>query len=530
MTGRTGMRQLIVSIAPAALLSIVAFALVLAVTDPPGPGLDPDALSYMGAAESLVAHGTYRIPTASWTDADSTSPLAHFPPGYSTALALPVTFGMAPPQAARLVDALAAFVAMATLVLTVGAATTTLAGVLLGVALLATPAMATVHLSVLSEPLYLALLALTLAAMVDAPDRPLRGGIAAALGMMVRYAGASLVGAVVLWQFARRAPFRARVGRALVTVLPALLLESVWVVRTRLAAGGAHAIRQFAIYGDLGPTLREGGATLRDWLVPETDAEWPLPHRSLIALAVGAVLLALIVLGAHAARTEARRGPHEAAAVDANAGAHGRAWRLLCACTLLAACYAAMIAVSRLVADPGIPLDERILAPFLLLATAAAAVSIACWWRTARSRLARTAVAVALLGWCVGSASVTLDDGRFALDYGSDFAGEDWRHSALLDWARTDGARHPLYTNWPAAVYFHLRRPAYSLPAPDEPDALSAFADTVRARDGRVLVFAVPNVDDVVTRSLLEQRGLHVVTRLSDGVVLAPGPEEQDQL
>lgn len=508
MTSREQMRQLIVRLAPAVLLGIAAFALVLAVTDPPGPGLDPDALSYMGAAKSLVEHGTYRIPTATWASADSTSPLAHFPPGYSTALAIPVAFGMAPPQAARLVDALAAFVTVATLVLVVGAATTTLAGALLGVALLATPAMATVHLSVLSEPLFLALLALTIAAMVYAPDHPLRAGLAAALGMMVRYAGASLVGAVVLWQFARRAPLRVRVRRALLAALPALVLEGAWVVRTRLAAGGAHAIRQFAIYGDLGPTLREGGDTLRDWLVPETDPEWTLPHHGVIALVVAAVITVLLVLGARAARAR-----------------HGRAWRLLQACALLTVCYTGMIAVSRLLADPAIPLDERILAPFLLLVTTIIAVAIACWWRTTSSRVVRAAVGVALCAWGVASASVALDYGQFALDYGSDFAGEEWRHSALLDWARTEGARHPLYTNWPAAVYFHLHRPSYALPTLDEADALSAFADTLRMRDGRALVFAAPNADDVVTRPLLEQRGLRVVARLRDGVVLAPGPK-----
>lgn len=506
MTGRGPMRQLLVRLAPAALLGIVAFALVLAVTDPPGPGLDPDALSYMGAARSLVTHGTYRIPTAPWTSADSTSPLAHFPPGYSTALAIPVALGMAPPQAARLVDALAAAVTVITLVLVVGAATTTLAGALLGVALIVTPAMTTVHLSVLSEPLFLALLALTLAAMVDAPEHPLRGGVAAALGAMVRYAGVSLVGAVALWSFVQRAPWRERVRRALIAVLPAALLEVGWVVRTRIASGGEHAIRRFALYGDLGPTLREGGATLRDWLVPETDAEWPVPHREAIALAVAVLLVLLIVLGARAARADVR----------------GRAWRLLRACALLVACYAAMILLSRLIADPAIPLDERILAPFLLLVTAAAATAIACWWRAARSLLPRAALGAALLGWCVASASVALDNGRFALGYGSDFAGEQWRHSPLLDWARTSGASHPLYTNWPAAVYFHLHRPSHSLPKTDEAGELTDFVDTLRQLDGRALVFDAPNADDIVAKALTEQPGLRVVARLSDGVVLAP--------
>ena len=506
MTGREQVRQLLARLAPAALLGILAFTLVLAVTDPPGPGLDPDALSYMGAAESLVAHGAYRIPTASWASADSTSPLAHFPPGYSTALAIPVALGMTPPQAARLVEALAATATVITLVLVVGAATTTLAGVLLGVALIVTPAMATVHLSVLSEPLFLALLALTLAAIVYAPDRPLRAGIVAVLGAMVRYAGVSLVAAVALWSFARRGPLRERLRRAAISVLPAALLEIAWVVRTRLESGGEHAIRHFALYGDLGPTLREGGATLRDWLVPETDAGWPVPHRGMIALLAAVVLVVLVARGARAA----------------SAGARGRAWRLLRACALLAGCYAAMIIVSRLIADPAIPLDERILAPFLLLVTTGTAVAIACWWLSTSSRVARTAVSVALIGWCVASASVALDHGRFALDYGADFAGEQWRHSALLDWARTNGASHPLYTNWPAAVYFHLHRPSYSLPEPDEANEVAGFVDTLRRRDGRALVFDAPNADDIVARTLTEQPGLRVVARSSDGVVLAP--------
>ena len=507
MTGHERLRQTVVRLAPAALFGILAFALVLTVTDPPGPGLDPDALSYMGAAESLVAHGTYRIPTAPWTSADSTSPLAHFPPGFPTALAIPVALGMTPPQAARLVNALAAAVTVSTLVLVVGAAATSMpAGVLVGVVLLATPAMAKVHLSVLSEPLFLTLLALTLAAMVYAPDRPLRAGVVAALGAMVRYAGASLVGAAVLWAFTRRAPWRERVRHAAAAALPAALLVVAWVVRTRIAAGGEHAIRHFALYGELGPTLREGGATLRDWLVPETDAEWPVPHREVIALLAAAVLVALVVLGARAARADARRG----------------AWRTLCACAVLAACYAALVVVSRLVADPAIPLDERILAPFLLLVTTAAAVAIACWWRVTDSRVARAAVGFVLAAWCGSSASVALDEGRFALDYGSDFAGEEWRHSPALEWARANGASRPLYTNWPAAVYFHLHRPSYSLPGADETEALGNFTETLRQRDGRAIIFNAVNADDIVAPSLLLQPGLRVIARTSDGVVLAP--------
>jgi hypothetical protein len=505
------MRQLLGRLGPAALLGIVAFTLVLVVTDPPGPGLDPDAMQYMGAAESLAAHGTYRIPSADWTSADSTSPLAHFPPGYSTALAIPVSLGMAPPQAARLVEALAAAVTMTTLVLVVATATTTVVAVALGAALLVTPAMVTVHLSVLSEPLFLALLALTLAAMVYAPDHPLRAGITAALGAMVRYAGASLVGAVVLWAFMRRAPLRERLRRAALAALPALLLEVAWVIRTHIAAGGAHAIRRFALYGDIGPMLAGGGVTLRDWLVPPTDPEWTLPHAGSIALMVGAVLVALVVLGTRVARD------------DAHAGATAQ-WRVLRACALLLACYAGMITASRLIADPAIPLDERILAPFLLLVVTATTVALGCWWRSGTSRAVRAAVAVGFIAWWIASASVAHDDARFALDYGSDFAGEQWRSSPVLQWARSEGAAHPLYTNWPAAVYFHLHRPSYALPEQGEEASLGDFADTLRRRDGRVLLFTAPDADDIRADSIVALRGLRVVARLGDGMVLAPAP------
>jgi hypothetical protein len=535
MADRLIARQLLLRLAPALLLGIAAFALVLAVTDPPGPGLDPDALSYFGAAESLVAHGEYRIPTAAWTSADSTSSLAHFPPGYSTALAIPAALGMAPPQAARLVDALAAGVTIATLALLVGAATPPITGALLALALLAMPAMAEVHLSALSEPLFLALLALTLAAMVRVPDRPLRAGIPAALASTVRYAGAALVGAVVLWQLARRSPLRERVRRAVVASLPALVLQGVWVVRTRLAAGGAGAIREFALYGDLGPTLREGGATLRDWLVPnpatdaDTGAAVAMPYHGWIALAAGVVLVALVVAGARRARAEARGSAQHVGRADGgdirDIGAErALAWRLLRACALLLVCYSAMIVVSRLIADAAIPFDNRILSPFLLLAATGVATAIGCWWQGTRSVSARIVVVVALLGWWTASAGVTHDDASFALDHGSDFAGEEWRRSPVLEWARTEGASHPLYTNWPAAVYFHLHRPSRELPARDETDALAAFVDTLRRRDGRVLMFGAESPGQVTPTMLMAQHGLRVVVRLDDGVVLAPAP------
>jgi len=209
------------------LLGIVAFTLVLQITDPPNPGIDPDALAYVGSAESFARHGEFRIPTAHWPNRDSTSALLHFPPGFPTAIALPVSLGMGPVQGARLVQATAAFVTVATLAFLVGEATAPLAGILLAAALFAMSAMYQTHVSVLSEPLFLALLALTLAAMVRREEQPWLAGLFAALAALTRYAALSAIGAVALWSVARRGTIKERIRRGMWSLLPAALFQGL---------------------------------------------------------------------------------------------------------------------------------------------------------------------------------------------------------------------------------------------------------------------------------------------------------------
>ncbi len=492
---------------------MAAFWLVTALTEPPGPGLDPDAMSYMGAAESVAAHGTYRIPAAPWSSRDSTSVLAHFPPAFPTVIALPVRLGMTPPQSARLIEAAAAFATIVILVLLVRDAAGIAAGIAVAMALFASSAMFEVHLSVLSEPLFLACIALTLRSMARAPDRPLRAGTAAALGALTRYAGAGIVGGVALWQLIPRGeetpPLRTRVGRAAMALLPTLLLQGIWVLRTKRLSG-TESIRHFALYGKLEPTLRQGGVTLAAWLLPDPGEE-PLAHRPLIALAAGLVVVLLVWMGTRRA-WRARRETERTML----------AWRLLAACATLIVAYLGFIIVSRLLADPGIPLDQRMLAPFLLLATTMAATAIAVWWRGAAPRSARAITGAALVCWWAASVSVLSGQTSYVLTWGSDFASDQWRRSELLDWARHEGAAYPLYTNWPAAVYFHLHRPAHGLPRRGDARALAAFAGTLAARDGRALVFTVHDAEYAAPDTLRRIPGLRVVATTTDGVVLAP--------
>jgi len=502
---------------------VVAFSLVLEITEPPNPGIDPDALAYVGSAESFARQGEFRVPTAHWPSRDSTSALLHFPPGFSTAIALPVSLGMQPVQGARLVEASAAFVTVATLVLLVGEATAPLAGILLGVALFAMSAMHEVHLSVLSEPLFLAFLALTLAAMVRSDERPWLAGLWASLAAMTRYAGLSAIGAVALWSVARRGTVGERVRRGAWAMLPAVVMQGLWYVRTKLVVP-AEPIRDLALYGNIGASIREGAATLASWLVPDADGALDpadaMPHRGAIAAAAGALLIVIVVAGALRARRQQRDG------VDAANASTGDALRVIAAAALLLVCYVGLLVLSRLIADPGIPFDERILAPVIVLCTTIAATGLALWWSSTRAELPKIAVCGALLAWWLGAASATWIDASYAMAWGSDFAADQWQRSELVEWGRASGGGHPLYSNWPVVAYFYLRRPARDVPRLNESSQLREFADSLRTHDGLVLAFNVAGMEYVTVDSLAKTPGLRMIARVSDGAVFAAAPRE----
>jgi hypothetical protein len=502
------------------LLGIVAFALVLEITDPPAPGLDPDALAYMGSAQSFARHGEFRTPTARWWSTDSTAALAHFPPGFATALAMPVRLGMDPMQGARLVQALSAFVIVTTLVLLVSEAAAPVAGVLLATALFSMSSMHEVHVSVLSEPLFLAFVVLALLAMVRRPERPWLAGLAAALATLTRYAGVSVVGAVALWSAARRGTLAVRARNVALALLPTLVLQGLWFVRTK-RLGGAEPIRKLSLYGNLRPALEQGATTLTWWLIPNPD-EWneKLPHQRGAALAAGCVIVLIALAGAWRSHRERVAATQAGGRAELPEGV-----RLLAATGLIIASYLGLLIVSRLVADPNIPFDERILAPVMLLGATCTATGIALWWRSTPSELPKIAVVGALLGWWAAAGSHTRNEAKWVFEHGSDFASDQWRHSDLIDWARTEGRAYPLYTNWPVMSYFYLRRPARDVPRLGETARTSEFVDSLRARGGRILEFTWPGIEYVPVDSMVLVPGLRVVARRRDGVVLAPDGE-----
>lgn len=480
-------------------------------TVPPGPGLDPDSASYLGAASAL-AHGRgYRIPIANWRTSDSTSALAHFPPGYPTAIAIPVTLGAAPTNAARIVNAAAAFVSIALATWFVASVAGIVAALALALTLLVMHAFVMVHLSVLSEPMFLASIVCVVVAMyafARASDERSRlvaaawSGLAAAVAVLVRYAGISVLIAVSMWTLLSPGPLVMRVRRAIVAVLPSAVLFGAWVLRSSLTSG-SRSIRTLGAYGGVRDTMMMGVSTVVSWLVPLTSDD-VLPGRGWIALLVLLLLAVIAVRGARQARTSA-------------AGA------ALAAVGLLAASYLVVLMASRLLADPDIPFDERILVPLFLLVATLAALAAAAWARASRKSL-RVVAAGLLLAWLAAAGRATEDDIEWLLENGQDFAQAQWTESPLLQWARANAPRQPLYSNWPAAIVFHLHRPAHDVPNDSSSRMLAEFADTLRAHHGVVLAFDHPSPHQVGVADFTKAPGLRRVIRLADGTVFAPAP------
>jgi hypothetical protein len=470
------------SVIPAIALGALALAGVLKITSGQGPGLDPDSMSYMHAASTLVEGHGLRDINRDWWSADSTMPLAHWPPGYPVAIATAERAGLGAAQGARLISALAALVTIATIVWLVADFAGTGAGVIAGLLVMVTPAVVQVHESVLSEPLFIALLSLTLAAMVRAVDKPIVSGVLAGVASIVRYAGLSLVGGVVLWQFARAGTIRQRITRAAIAALPAIVIQGAWVLRTMHSAGKG-SIRQISIYGQLLPTLHEGWSTISAWLVPGMG--------ELLGIFVALGVVALIAFAIWESRPlRARMSAGVAAA-------------------LLTVCYLSLVLAARLVADASIPLDDRIMAPLFVLLEVAVVVTVAPAWRQWPAA-GKALVAVLVAMWWGAAIRVSVDSARYAMETGNDFAEDCWSASPLAAWVRANGAGHALYTNGTEALYFHAKRLSRELPDEVDPATVRALADTLARRHALVAQFdescgALNASDSVIARLPLRE-------------------------
>ncbi|MBX6333524.1 MAG: hypothetical protein IRY91_16880, partial [Gemmatimonadaceae bacterium] len=136
-----------------------------------------------------------------------------------------------------------------------------------------------------------------------------------------------------------------------------------------------------------------------------------------------------------------------------------------------------------------------------------------------RRYAARVLVALAVVAWWGASLSNTRDDVQYALETGNDYADIQWRGSRLIAWVRAHGGGHPLFTNFPTALYFHADRMARMLPQSIAPDTVRAFADTLARRGGWIVAFERSSEYAERPDALLQRLRVREIARFSDGGV-----------
>jgi hypothetical protein len=501
-----------------AFVAALAAAILVAIgTAPPGPALYGDSAGYLGAAASIAHHGTLRVPDAPYTSADSTAPLAQWPPGYPALLAVPMHWGASDAASARIVNVISAAVTVLLVALLLGDAAGPGWGALGAVAVIVTTSVVWIHLEVLSEPPFTALTMLTLALMVTAPDRTVAAGMAAAVCVLVRYAGLGVVGGVGVWvalqpgSAAVRSSVAVRVRRAATGMAPGVVVYVAWSAIVRHAGA---AVRQVHLDHHVLAAARMAVSSTFTWLGPGYLGE---PHGVVIAR----VVLKLVTLVALAALvvTLARRPPRTTPATPATT--------LAAAASVLALSLVALMFVARLL-ESGVTFYDRVLAPVHALLDVAIVAALAAWWPTA-SRATRLIATGIVAAWITWSTAISIRLAHEIITRGVDHTVVGRAPSPLWTWVRDSGRTAPIYTNDPADVYFETHRPSRFLPWVMTSDSARALCEALAVRPG-IIVWAagytgeglvypelVPRLTTPAT--LVRAVPLRQVAQFPDGVV-----------
>ena len=102
---------------------------------------------------------------------------------------------------------------------------------------------------------------------------------------------------------------------------------------------------------------------------------------------------------------------------------------------------------------------------------------------------------------------------------GGDLAAHEWSASPLVAWAWNAPPGTILYSNWPAAIWFHTSRATHELPADLDANTVRDFRAKIEREHGAMLSFKVRAEDYAPPDSLAVLAGLVAVERWPDGTV-----------
>ncbi len=301
------------------------------------------------------------------------------------------------------------------------------------------------------------------------------------LAMMLRYAGLALFGAAAvvmaihLW-LARAHGLRARWAALAAYLILAAGPLAVWMIRNLMLRG--NPVNRHLEWHPLGSeNLGQLARTVAAWLLPTGINPLGQPvtrlalNASLASLIPPLLGLALLFAAVRIVRQcrRTRRLDLEAVLL---------AWIFI---------YLGFLAVSLVLFDPRIPLDDRILSPAYASAVPLLVAGATGLWRMSRPAL-RGLVIVAALGLAGVQGVQIASTVRVLREDGQGYAATRWRSSPVLEAVREQKPAI-VYTNEIPAVYFSAGLTPCSVPVRGDEAALEKMREILRSPGAVMVLF-----------------------------------------
>lgn len=449
------------------LLAILGTVLVLQAT-PQGLALSDDSIAYIAAARSILKGEGYR---AAWLA--SNKPLTHFPPGFSSVLALVGLSGLDPLRGTRFVNSLL-FGANTILLGLIGWRMTRsqIAGIALAVLFLVNGSLFRIHTTAMSEPLYFFF---TLASFLAfscyfAPPSPFRRGdggevksesrvwllltaILTAFAYLTRYAGLALLATYIVTLLILHENWRKRLTSAGIFLAGFLPFALGWALRNRLLADSATN-RTIVYHPITAENFQMGIYNFSVFFMPVEDWRRAMMRTSdLFPAIIISIVIILLVWVAYKGLRKFFNSSGEMPEM------------LSFVSVLYFFAYLSSLIVTMTWFDAATKFQLRILAPMLItLLTMLVYFGAWLWGRRAVRFLPQAVVVALALGvfaLSIHGMNTTLQQLRKG---GVGYASFRWFDSEAMKFLRNlpEGTR--IYTNQVGPVYLYTGRPGYVLP------------------------------------------------------------------
>ena len=477
-----------------------------------------DSVVYIGTARNLaLGNGFYlahRLPPLAF---------AHWAPLYPMILAAPTFFGMDPAEAAKWVNA----IAFGCIIFFTGFIAGTycrpsyMCGFLAALAVLFSSDMIEIHSQVLSEPLFIVFVLVsivTLLSYLECDNRKHLVGAAIAISaaLLTRYAGAFFLISIVLimavdWRNLKQRPipFTSFAFASMIVILP----FSAWIIHNILVNGGTVGERA-VVYHPVGvDQLRSLLGTITHWFVPRG-----VPKYLRVFLLVGLLVVVLRTVVA------ALRRPRQT--LD---GRFRSALLLAETCLVFGAVYLILLFLNISFVDAVTPVDGRLLSPIFpvaaLLLVSSLGLSREVFGRRSITHWIFLATCFLIVVSNAARFARTIQDTR---TNGVGFQTAFWRDDAVMGYVRSLPENAVLYSDNPTLIYYATGRSPYELPQKFSPNTTLANQEfdtqmkrlaELGAKQTVLVIFSGSKyrVNPFALAELTEKCGFHPIFRSAQG-------------